>query len=66
VNSETRRKVKTEAEAGPTGLSGNRCEVLLGEILAVLKKMEKSNQELHGAIQDVLDKIVDPKYILSG
>jgi hypothetical protein len=62
VNGETRRKVKMEAEAGPTGLSGNRCEALLGEILAVLKKMEKSNQELHGAIQDVLDEIMDPKY----
>jgi hypothetical protein len=62
VNGETRRKVKTEAEAGPMGLSGNRCEALLGEILAVLKKMEKSNQELHGAIQDVLDEIADPKY----
>ena len=62
VNGETRRKVKTEAGSGPTGMGGGRVEELLGEILAVLKKNEKSIRGLTEAVHDVLGELTDPMF----
>ena len=62
VNGKTRRKVKTEAVSGPTGLGGGRVEELLGEILAVLKKNEKSICGLTEAVHDVLGELTDPMF----
>ena len=62
VNGETRCKVKTEAVSGPMGLGRGRVEELLGEILAVLKKNEKSIHGLTKAVHDVLGELTDPMF----
>ena len=64
VNGKTRRKVKAEAEEGPTGLSGGHIEELLGSILAVLEKMHKSNCAHQRVVQGLLQDIADPAFSL--
>ena len=64
VNGKTWRKVKVEAEEGPTGPSGGRIEELLGSILAVLEKMHKSNCAHQWAVQGLLQDIADPAFSL--
>ena len=62
VNGKTWRKVKVEAEEGPTGPSGGRIEELLGSILAVLEKMHKSNRAHQRVVQGLLQDITDPAF----
>ena len=62
VNGETRRKVKMEAGSGPMVLGGGHVEELLGEILAVLKKNEKSIRGLTEAVHDILGELTDPMF----
>ena len=64
VNGETRCKVKMEAMSGLMGLGGGRVEELLGEILAVLKKNEKSICGLTEVVHDILGELTDPMFCL--